>query len=76
MRSGQKVVNCHRCQVFLVLISYSPLNLYYFVFYILANLATYDPASIRISTDARGGKYGHVETQTMQTAAGRIKVGR
>ena len=54
VRSGQKVVNCHRCQVFLVLISCSLFNLYYFVFYILANLATYDPPSIRKSTDARG----------------------
>ena len=30
VRSGQKVVNCHRCQVFLVLISCSLFNLYYF----------------------------------------------
>ena len=30
VRSGQKVVNCHRCQVFLVLIICSLFNLYYF----------------------------------------------
>lgn len=62
VRSGQKVVNCHSCQVLLVLISCSRLNLYYFVFYILANLATYDPASIRKSTDARGVHVLVIET--------------